>query len=232
MSSEPFIEQTEEESPSFSDVLSKYAKGAVGKVRGPMPARVTKYVAKGSKAGSASVLPSFTQRYSNGDEVVLPVIPNVPVMQMSGGGMFFSVPLKKNDDVFLFFAERSLDEWKAEGRRTITPQRKGRFSEADAIAFPGPKPFKRALLNLDPSKLVLGENSPAGLRITIGSGKVTIGTEAVDFLGQVDAFLDAVITFATATSGASVEPTLGPAATTLNTQAVAVKTALATIKGV
>ncbi len=89
----------------------------------------------------ASVKPLIRKKYADGTVIPLPVIVNVPVVWMQGGGAVFTFPLKKGDGVLLLFAERNIDRWLSEGG-DVEPKDSRKFHLSDCIAIPGLDDFK------------------------------------------------------------------------------------------
>jgi len=194
MSAEPFIEQDPRGKVNLSELLDTHARVICGRIHTGFVARVRSYDATRQTCEAA---PIVRQRYLNGDSERIPVISNIPVKFPSGGGYAITFPLIKGDDVFLSFAERSIDEWKAQGNPDIDPQSKRRFDLADATAYPIRSP-SNALQSADASAMVLGEDSPSGLKIRINGGKISIGTPAAELLNEVDAIASELIDIITA----------------------------------
>ena len=84
----------------------------------------------------ANVQPLIKKKYVDGETVNLPVIVNVPVVWMRGGGALFTFPLMQGDGVLLLFAERNIDLWLTKGGIVGPPDRR-KFDLSDCIAIPG-----------------------------------------------------------------------------------------------
>lgn len=214
---------------TMSELLDLHTRVMFGRLHTGCVARVITYNAQ---TQAATVQPVARQRYiadPNTSERV-PSIPNVPVCWPQGGGFAITFPLEAGDDVFLSFADRSIDEWKRNASGDYTPALRRRFDLADAIAIPISSP-SQPLVIASATDLVIGVDNQTGLKIAIDKqNKISIGTPSVDLLALLDSLLAAIDTFTNATSAAAIEPTLAPASVTLKASASAIKASLATIK--
>ena len=70
------------------------------------------------------------------ESVARPVIQDVPVLHLAGGGYVVHVPLIRGDAVMLVFSERGIEKFK-ESFQVSDPTIDGFFAERDAIALPG-----------------------------------------------------------------------------------------------
>ena len=214
---------------SMSELLDLHTRAMFGKLHTGCIARVITYDAEKQ---TATVQPVARQRYiadpTTSERV--PSIPGVPVCWPQGGGFAVTMPLAAGDDVFLAFADRSIDEWKRSGAGDYTPALRRRFDLADAVAIPITSP-NLPLTIASATDLVIGVDNQTGLKIAIDQqNRISIGTPSVDLLALLDSLLGAIDTFTTATSAAAVEPTLAAASVTLKASALAIKGSLATIK--
>jgi hypothetical protein len=93
-----------------------------------LPAVVVTYYAE---TQTADIQPALKTKYDDGTIASKPIIPSVPVQFLAAGQFSFTFTLKKGDDVFVFFAERSLERWKAE-TGIIDPKDSRKFHLSDA----------------------------------------------------------------------------------------------------
>ncbi len=75
----------------------------------------------------------------------IPPIANVPVIFPRATGYADTFPLTVGDSVLVFFAERSIDEWKSTGNASNDAQDIRRFDLSDAVAIPGESSFARPI---------------------------------------------------------------------------------------
>lgn len=217
---EPFIPQDDDDVvDTLSDLLDVVETSIKGAIHTGLVATVSSYDAT---TQTCEAQPVVKARFDNGDTFEIPVIPRIPVMFPSGGSFAITWPLEAGDFVFLSFAERSIDEWKATATTTTTPADFRRFDLSDAVAYPGLVSPRSPLLSATDDSMVIGEDNPLGLQIKIKDGTITIGTPTAELLSlTVDALQEvllawtAVQAFAAACT-ASVDPVLAAAATTLN----------------
>jgi hypothetical protein len=165
--------------PSFDESLEAVINAELAEVHTALPAKVVKYA-----DGKADVKPVILRVYEAEDgteqTVAYPVITNVPVMNLRGGGAFISIPLKAGDPVWLLFAQRSLDKYlETDGTQDLDTEDARRHHLSDAICYPGGGTWRNAIPNAHADDLVIGlEDGKVELHITPG-GEVCIKAEAV-----------------------------------------------------
>jgi hypothetical protein len=122
-----------------------------------------------------NVQPVFKRAFIDIDgvkqEIEPPVIPNVPVMFLSGGGAFIKTPDPvKGDSVLLLFSQRSLDTFlETDGKTIIDPKDFRMFDITDAVALVGLTTVRNKFTNTHPANITLGFNSGKKLHLTPGS---------------------------------------------------------------
>lgn len=231
--------------PSLADVIREAVEAETREMHTHATARVLRYDADKQLAQVA-----ITIRYreqdpdSEGYEYELPdPIDNVPVQWPTGNtenaDFVDSKPLRRGSEVTLHFGERSLDEWLNQGLDDTEPKDPRVFDISDAIAFPGHRPFNRAISGLPADRAHYGD--PQGFRVSIAdNGRGKIGTAANDLLEVMSANLGtqstlfgalqtgftalqtgftAVGTYAGVVAGADPVPAIATAAGTLGTAA-------------
>jgi hypothetical protein len=85
----------------------------------------------------AVVRPALAKQLANGETLAAPIITNVPIHWPTGmnGEAIISVPLKGGDDVTLFFASRSIENWLS-GADGAPPDDPRQFDLSDCYATP------------------------------------------------------------------------------------------------
>lgn len=76
--------------------------------------------------------------------VSYPLLADVPVMVLQGGGAWLELPITKGDPCLVFFSDRDIDTWWTSGNET-TPNTLRRHSLSDGIALVGLNPKSLAL---------------------------------------------------------------------------------------
>ncbi len=143
----------------FNDVIKGVIQNSLLNLNFCLPGQIETYDPKLKKV---SVKPLLKKQLS-GQEVVIPVIENVPVVFTSSKSSIVSTPLKQGDGCLLIFSQRSLDEWLSKGG-DILPKDPRTFDLSDAICIPGLFPFN------DPGRVPTGE----ALEIYNDNGNVEI----------------------------------------------------------
>jgi hypothetical protein len=171
-----------------------------------MPGKITEYDYTKQRA---KVQPALNQTYNDGEEIVLPIIHNVPVIHPAAGGASITFPVNVGDNVLLVFSERSLEEWLNVGDK-VTPDDPRQNNLTDAVAHLGLNPFSTTspaanntdlLIKYDGSEVKL---KPSGI-IDINATEANITTPNLNITGDVDITGD--VTISGKVTAANVEAT-------------------------
>ena len=181
----------------FSDIILSAIKSIISGMHTCLPGRIESYDYTTQKA---SVLPLLRDVYSDGEEINMPVIIDVPVVFPAIGSVGLTFPVNAGDGVLLVFAERSLDKWLSRGG-VVTPDDPRRFDLSDAIAIVGLNPFTETS-QADNNTDVTLQNGTAKLKLQTG-GKVALGTSTNELLAIIEELID-VIKAITTTAPATV----------------------------
>lgn len=124
--------------PSESDLHELAGKKATAKMHTHLPAIVLDY---NPVLQTITAQPTVRGRFFDTEKkacetYIFPAISNVPVAFPQGGGTVFTWPLPPGAEVWLAFAERSMDEWKSTGAVDNQPKDTRRFDLTDAVAIP------------------------------------------------------------------------------------------------
>jgi hypothetical protein len=170
-------------SPSISEAINALIERIGQDLNVSLPGTIEDYDHENQLA---SVKPSLKRplRSEDGEDVEaesLPVIPNVPVVQPSGGGYFVHFPLKKGDPVTLIISDRSLDRWKERGGE-VDPGFTHTHELTDALAFPGGRSKPDALTGTHADHLVIGHEDDASRRIVIDGSLIKLSENATNFV--------------------------------------------------
>lgn len=109
-----------------------------------------------------------------------PVLKEVPVKFLRGGGFRITWDLSPGDEVLLVFCERSIDTWSQIGGSVDpTPRRKHDWS--DAIAIPGMSTQNNLIEDIAPGQMVLGaETGNVEIRIDRLTATITVKAPALE----------------------------------------------------
>jgi hypothetical protein len=144
-------------------------------------------------AGTVTVLPSIKSKVAQPDgssvDTQLPLLLDVPVCFMGGGGCVLTLPLAQGDECLVIFADRCIDGWfQLGGVQTQTDQRLHDLS--DGFAIVGPRSLARALTTvstttaqfrsidgttyqeINPATKVINVVAPGGINL-IGNTNIT-----------------------------------------------------------
>lgn len=111
----------------------------------------------------------------------LPLLVDVPVMFMRGGGVAITHPIKKGDECIVQFADRSIDGWYQSGGQQVTND--GRMHDlSDGFAFFAPMSQASKLTDIDPDRLhIRTDDGLASIALDPSDHAVTVET-----VGPVD----------------------------------------------
>ena len=129
-----------ERHPELIDVLQQVVRSELARVHTALPGVIESYDAT-TQTAEVRIPIRFSRRDPDTGERVPyapPPLPNVPIAWPAGGGGAYSDtwPLQRGDEVWLSFAERSVDEWLLTDGELVTPADVRRFSLSDAVATP------------------------------------------------------------------------------------------------
>lgn len=136
---------------NISELLNVIIANKLADVNICIPAKIVSYQFKTRKA---SVQPLINQKYNDDEELVLPVIHNVPVMHPCSGGASIIMPVDVGDIVQLTFSQSSLEEWLQNGEQ-VTPDDPRQNDLTDAIAQLGLRPFSQEVVATSADDLVI-----------------------------------------------------------------------------
>ena len=108
------------------------------------------------------------KRNNNGELITLPVLSQVPVRFLKSGDFTITFPLKENDEVAIYFMERSIDNWLEDGG-IQSPNDVRRFDLSDAYVVPILYSQKQKITDFDPDNMVI--------KSTNGNSKITLKTD-------------------------------------------------------
>ena len=117
----------------MSQALDSYFEQAMMGVHTSLPAVVVKY---DNEKHRAQVKPAVRLLMSNGIQIELPELMDVPVMFPSAKSFDLEFPLEKDDGVMLIFQEQEISAWKEEEKQAVSATA-SRFSLDSAVAVPG-----------------------------------------------------------------------------------------------
>ena len=210
-------------SPGLAEVIRMAIRQQLEGLHTSLPGRIEKYDVGEQKADIQLLLQRVLVD-TDGTEMdpeTLPILHDVPVRFVRGGGAFSSCPMTEGDLVHVVFVERSTDQYLAGNGDLTKPLDFRMHNLSDAVAYPGYYPRALALADAHAENAVWGFDGGAQIHIKPG-GEVHLGSEnAADFVAlaqKVLTELQAVQTDQT-TLGAllvsHVHPgvTAGPAAT-------------------
>lgn len=162
-----------------------------------------------------------------------PLLVDIPVIVIGGGGFNVTFPIKKGDECVLLFNDRSIDNWFQSGQVGGVSSPRA-HSLSDGIALVGLQNLTRLIANYDPARASLRDTTGL-VRMGVGESKLHFQNSSISLLATLTqlrttltTLTNALKTFATATQAAAVEPTLGPASATLNAATTGVLTSLTT----
>jgi hypothetical protein len=157
------------------------------------PARVESVSADG-----ASVYAQPLVRWRHVDELgndvleALPVIPQVPVVRLSGGGFVVTCPVAEGDTVLIVVTDASIDRWLALGGVVDPGDYRRHYFGTGAIAIPGLRDFAHKLGAIPNDRIVIGEDG--GLQSHFTSTEVKLGGAAATQAAAMKSDLDALHT--------------------------------------
>lgn len=118
---------------SMSSSLDSFFENAMFSVHTSLPATVVEY---DEGTHRAKVKPSVQMLMSNGVQIDLPELMDVPVIFPAAKSFDLEFPLDKDDGVLLMFQESDISSWK-NGDPEAAAETSSRFNLDSAVAVPG-----------------------------------------------------------------------------------------------
>ena len=143
----------------------------------------------------------------NGTPQTFPPIAGVPCFTLQGGGGFIQMPIAKEDNCLLFFADRNIDAWRTQGSAQV-PNNQRAHDISDCFAFVGVNPMSALLSAYVANQLTIAYS---GATIALAGGKVTIKNQAQSLKTILDTLLT-TIEGATSSTGDTGIATIAAAA--------------------
>jgi hypothetical protein len=114
-----------------------------------------------------------------------PLLADVPVIILSGGGASLTMPIAVGDECILLFNDRDIDNWFQSGQ--ITGNATARLhSFADAFALVGVRSSPNSLFNYDSERASLNNGTT---RVAVGAEKILIENELTTLNTQLQSLL-------------------------------------------
>lgn len=149
--------ELEGENPAIEDAIDNIFNAKFSDFKTSMPAKIIEY---NKDKQRASVKPLWLRAYidEDGNEKTeeYPIINEVPIQFPRFGNYVAIFPIKKDDSVWLNFAERSLDSYLASDGKTVIDPIDGRMHNInDAYATPCFSTDKNAIINVSSDDFVI-----------------------------------------------------------------------------
>jgi hypothetical protein len=159
--------------PTLGQVLNSLKDVAKRQIRVAMPAQINAY---NSSTQTVDVQPLVDDQIQQEDGTFVampfPVVTNVPVAFLGGGGFRLTFPVRSGDTGLLVIADLSLDEWQKEGGH-VTPADQRRHHIADGVFLPGLHADPQAWHEAPTDAAAIGTDG--GPEIVLRSGTVELG---------------------------------------------------------
>jgi hypothetical protein len=173
--------------PTLPQLIQEALEERLMYVNTIMPAKVVEI---DETTGLLTVEPSFKRKYRHQtDAISLPLIAGVPLADMRANDAIISMPIAVGDHVTLWFSQRSLENWKADGR-TAVPGTRNIHHISDAIAYPGTYPINkniktdRSLLTIKFGASQVKLAKDASVEVSCKSGKFRITSDGKIYAGN------------------------------------------------
>lgn len=135
--------------PDLADLLDLHKGDVFAQLRVALPGQIVTFDAA---KRTAVVQPSFNRTYNDGTEKPMPLLVDVPVLTLQGGGIHVGLPITPGDECLVVFADSSIDAWFSYGGQQ-TPLDARKHDLSDGFALVGlnsqAKPLVTPLLALE-----------------------------------------------------------------------------------
>lgn len=192
------------EEMSTEELLAALLEQQKREIRCSLPGRIESY-AKNKRRASIAIEMKLMLPDGNGGYVAreLPVLQNVPVVMLSGGGCFVSLPLRKGDKVVVNFTDLALGAWLQKGS-LCEPGDLDLHGLGGAYAYPGILPSTAPLHSDDDSLMRLGIDNDTSAQLELAPGEVRLGAGATEALAIASKIASALNTLKSAISGTTI----------------------------
>lgn len=172
--------------PTLAEVLRQAIDSRICDVHTSLPGRVVSYDRSTQRADIEIVVRSAVET-SDGSyaEEELPVLPDVPIAWLRGGGVSLQLPLRAGDHVWVMFSEVALGNWRVSGQ-TSSPGDISRHSLSYPVAIPCLAPDTEPLPAAGGSEAAF--DVPGGMTLRVGG----TAAQAVALAPLVSAVLNAL----------------------------------------
>jgi hypothetical protein len=178
-----------------------------------------------------AIMARVTAQDGTSQFVKLPLLTDVPVMFVGGGGLVMTFPVAQGDEALIIFAQRCIDTWWKSGGYNNVPAELRMHSWSDGFALIGPRSQARKLaggINMSAAELrndagtVKLQIAADGSAVTVVAPSIKLGSGALQKLLN-DAFLqwaNAHVHTSAAPGSPTTPPTILAAPATMETQQV------------
>jgi hypothetical protein len=145
--------------------------------------------------GPATPNPNAT---TSSGPVTLPLLQDVPVVTLGGGGWTLTFPIQVGDECLVIFTDTPLDVWLQNGGTGNAPISQRRHSLSDAVAIVGWRSTPRGLANYSTTSAQL-RNDDGTVMIDLMGGQVTVTAALITLDGSASVTTGATGSFTTPT---------------------------------
>jgi len=184
--------------PDLYDLLMRFKRETMYATNCAQVGTIESY---NSTNNTASVSINIKRRLVNDEIVDYPVLADLPVFILSGGGASITLPISKGDTCLVIFNDRNIDSWWYTGVSTA-PDNNRCHSISDGIALVGIRSLPDAILNLTPSCFCING----------GTHKIAMKNGLGNLKTIIDLLMDALVNLMTVDS----KPLLPASITALN----------------
>lgn len=181
--------------PSLAEVLRAALDSRMDDVQVALPGRVVAYHA-GSQTVDVQPLVRRPLRTRSGDvrSEDLPVLPNVPVAFMRGGGFFLTFPLAADDTGLILFTSRDMAGWRTSGALSDAQDLRT-HNLTSALFLPGLHSVPGQLGDPDDTNAMLGASGGTGF-VRVRSDRVEVcgNSDAAALASRVNDIINAIVT--------------------------------------
>lgn len=213
--------------PSLNDTLDAFKVELFRDLYVMRPGEIQSYDPATASATVKLKVKEWTD-YTGGKSQALPLLADVPVFILQGGGSWIEFPIAKGDPCLVFFSDRDIDTWWTSGNET-TPNSLRKHDLSDCIAVVGVNPKSNPLaltgktrLFSGPHKLDLVNNAQA-----LSSLVASLMSNVDDLFTQVNGLITELQSLVTVGSATTQTVAGGPSVAVLIARAAS----FATIKG-
>lgn len=200
--------------PTLKDLLDLHKKDILLSMNCHAIAKIQSFDAtKQTVTATIMYKKTFFQRQSDATYtpvlVDYPLLVDVPVLVLGGGGFSVTFPIAEGDEALILFNDRDIDNWfQGSTNGAVASSRMHSFS--DGIALVGMRSLANSISGYDTTRAVLRADTP-GAYVGVSATKVKVANQTTTLNTLLGQLIDAIVALSTTNATVGAPVALSPA---------------------